>query len=405
MTIDKFMVQPRYYKSFQCMGGACVQSCCCNWGQITWQPAEYEKLISADMSEELRSRITGSFVETKDVLNPTKTIYNLSESDRQCPIQDPEGWCMIQKELGEEYLSKTCRLYPRVMIEGGKYFYRLCHISCYGVADVLCNDESAMELDISKYNLSKSSPKTNSYFCINEKRLEKRPMMRYFNEIFRFFYDITADRSYTLETALVLGALAAQQFTKLEENREYDRVPEAIEALKKQLKERDQIEKIGSIQPNDNYRIAFSYELIRKTIYIAVASLGKNLEVKDSEVSVEKYKEGRRRLAELFSGREFYRRNLALNMLFEARMPFFSDNLTIYENWLYLCAYFSEMEFLMTAAVFNKENPESFVKCTVSAMGRAFSHVKTEIQFTVEYLKQKGFTKPAHIALMLKDPI
>ncbi len=405
MTIDKFMVQPRYYKSFQCMGGACVQSCCRNWGLIQWTTDEYEKLINADMSEELRSRVTGSFVETKDVLHPTKTIYNLTESDRQCPIQDPEGWCMIQKELGEEYLSKTCRFYPRKVVECGKYYYRMCHLSCYGVADVLCNDESAMELDISKYNLSKSAPKTNAYFSINEKKLEKRPMMRYFNEIFRFLYDIIADRSYTLETALVLGALAAQQFTKLEENHEYDRVPEAIEALKKQLQDREQIEKIGNIKPNDNYRIALPYEIIRDNIHMGVKLFSKVFEINENIVSVEKYKEGRKRLAELFSGREFYRRNLVLDMMLETQMPFFEDKLTIYENWLYLCAFFSEMEFLMTATSFKEINAERSVKCSISAMGRAFAHTLDTSLLTVSYLKQKGFTKPAHIALMLKDPI
>ena len=126
MTIDKFMVQPRYFKSFQCLGGECVQNCCCNWWQITWTPDEYEKLINADMSEELRSRITGSFEKTEDILTPGKSIYNLLEVNKHCPIQDSEGLCMIQRELGEEYLSRTCRFYPRVTTESDKYYYRMC---------------------------------------------------------------------------------------------------------------------------------------------------------------------------------------------------------------------------------------------------------------------------------------
>ena len=252
--------------------------------------------------------------------------------------------------------------------------------------------------------MNKSSSKMRDFFWINENRIKKRPMLQYFNEIFRFFYDIAADKSYPLETALVLGALAAQQFTKLEERNEYNRVPEAIEALKKQLQDKEQIKKIGDIQPNDNYRIALPCELIRETIHMNVTLFGKILEVNENIISVERYKEGRKRLAELFSGREFYRRNLVLNMMLETHMPFYDNKLTIYENWLYLCAFFSEMEFLITAVVFHENNAERFVKCTVSALGRVFSHIIDTGQLTVEYLKQKGFTKLAHIALMLKDP-
>lgn len=405
MKIDKFIVQPRYFKSFQCLGGACKQDCCHNWGQISWTHDEYEKLINADMSEELRSRITGSFEKEEDAHLPGRTIYSLIEVDRHCPIQDSDGLCMIQRELGEEYLSRTCRFYPRVMIECGKYYYRMCHLSCYAVVEMLCSDESAMELDISKYNLNKTESKPKDYFRINEKRIQKRPILQYFNEIFRFFYDIAADKSYPIETALVLGALAAQQFTKLEERNEYNRVPEAIEALKKQLLDKEQIKKIGDIQPNDNYRIALPCELVRETINMNVTIFSKILEVNENVVSVERFQEGRRRLAELFRGREFYRRNLVLDMMLETQMPFFDDKLTIYENWLYLCAFFSEMEFLITGAVFGEKNTECFVKCSVSALGRVFSHINDASQHTVSYLKQKGFTKPAHIALMLKDPI
>lgn len=398
MKINMLCVQPRYFKTFHCLGSACVQNCCRYWGQIRWTQDEYEKLIHADMSEELRNAVNVSFKKTEDILSPGQTIYTIDEVNGICPLQDSEGLCSIQKEIGEGYLSQTCIYYPRTSIECGRYVTSICSTSCYGIVDILCNDEMAMELDITEQRSLKMPRK-----IIGEQKIQKRPILQYSNEIIRFFYDIVSDKSYSLETAMVLGALAAQQFTKLEEKQEYNRVPEAIEALRKQLKDKSQIEKIDSIQPNDNYRIALIYELISKTIFLTTKGLIKNLEFEDNVVSIEKYKEGRRRLAEIFKGREFYRRNIVLNSLLFGQIGFDRNDHSIYDNWLFLCAFFSEIELTMTGSVYENCSLEIMTKCAVSSMGRSYMHNNGTIEITLGFLRSKRCVSPAHIALMLKD--
>ncbi len=400
MKTNKLCVQPRYYKSFHCTGSDCISNCCKHWGQIMWTFTEYEKLIHADMSDALRNRIGGCFEKTSDAFSPSKTVYTIDEMYNKCPMQDDEGLCMIQRELGEEYLSVTCRYYPRTAIECGRYVTNTCSTSCYAIVDTLCSDETAMELDVSEYH-----PVSTIHSVIDDNMIGKRPMLRYFNEILRFLYDIVSDKHYSLETAMVLGALAAQQLTKLEESKEYDRVPEAIESLRKQLKDKAQIEKIDNIQPNENYRIALIYEMIEKTIIRNVKKLIKNFTLENGEVSVDLYKKGRRRLADIFEGKEFYRRNIVLNMLIQSKVGLGRNEHSIYENWLYLCATFAEIELFMTGGAMEKKAPDKFAKVAVALMNRTFSHQTNSIDIMVGFLQKKGFTKPAHIALMLKDPI
>ncbi len=52
--------QPKYYKDFYCIGGECPINCCHGW-QIDWKKDEYDRLISAELPDELRDITNHAF--------------------------------------------------------------------------------------------------------------------------------------------------------------------------------------------------------------------------------------------------------------------------------------------------------------------------------------------------------
>lgn len=56
-----------------------------------------------------------------------------------CPYLDADYLCSIQKKYGEEYLSETCRQYPRQTFDFGNYFERSLSLVCPLAADMILN--------------------------------------------------------------------------------------------------------------------------------------------------------------------------------------------------------------------------------------------------------------------------
>ena len=182
-------------------------TCCYGWGNIDWTKDEVEKLKCAECSEELKSLIEKTFVE-----NGSK--YNVKYNEKGfCPLLDENGLCRVQKELGVEYMSKTCIIYPRHSIISGNTAINYCNISCYHIMDTLCRQKDSMAIE----NLLPKSAKVKEMATDIDGANDvlKSPELKFRNQLFDLFYDIISDESYSLETALTLGALAANNLDKI----------------------------------------------------------------------------------------------------------------------------------------------------------------------------------------------
>ena len=70
----------------------------------------------------------------------------IASPDPDCPFL-AEGWCSIQKNLGEQYLSIMCSQYPRVMNMVDDVLQRSLDLSCPEAARVMLLDPNPMEFD------------------------------------------------------------------------------------------------------------------------------------------------------------------------------------------------------------------------------------------------------------------
>ena len=101
---------PIYFSAFQCLAGACPDTCCAGW-EIpidSSTAAEYAALpgpLGEQLCRALKPDDEGNFCF------PLK--------GRSCFFLDGDGLCRIHKELGEAHTSLVCRTHPRFFDDYG----------------------------------------------------------------------------------------------------------------------------------------------------------------------------------------------------------------------------------------------------------------------------------------------
>lgn len=181
--------QPRYFSGFHCIGGDCPDNCCYGW-RIDFEKEEVDKLKSAEnASPELKELIEKTFVPNMDL----KGKYMVQFDERsKCPLVTDDGFCRIQRELGVEYMSHTCMVYPRHYIVTDNSCYRYCNMSCREVMRSLLNDEKSMDL---VNVLIKGKFQIKGVLKNTSESLEKHPELKYREELLEFFYEVISEKS------------------------------------------------------------------------------------------------------------------------------------------------------------------------------------------------------------------
>ena len=95
---------PTYLKEFKCIGGACEDSCCIGWNididKITFR--QYYKVKDEKMKKMFQKNVHNNEYKTSDDVDYGQVKL---KKDKRCPFLDEKNYCIIQSNLGEEYLS------------------------------------------------------------------------------------------------------------------------------------------------------------------------------------------------------------------------------------------------------------------------------------------------------------
>lgn len=400
-----FYREPRFYSEFKCAGPDCTNNCCFGWN-IDWSEEEIEKVKSApNISSELKKMVEDSFVEQEN--NRKKYLIKFTERN-VCPFQLENGLCKIQRELGAEYLSRTCTIYPRKEVATRDYVYRNVCMSCPEVSKMLANSENAMEF----VNIIANDCKIVLNDQDKDEERKRMPELKYRTELLEFFYNLIADKSLSVENAIVLGAIAAQAFTKFVKDGKADNIPNAIIQIKQQLLNEENLQRVEAIKPN--YMVKFG---ILDDICINVCSftMSKVLRDETGTPNVDYYHIGENNLKELFADRPFWFRNIVLNTLLEMSLPFHMKNLTIFENYVYFATVIGcyKLNAIAAAALRNEITVETQEQTfpfvgdekvfgVISLISRGLLQNNTEPQAVLRRLLEFERLTPALVALLVK---
>lgn len=131
------LIYPDYYPKFQCLAGACPDTCCKDWQIILDNDtlARYRALPGA-----LGKRVRASLVEEDG-----ETRFAVQ--DGHCPLLAADGLCDIQRALGESALCRTCGSHPRFSEIYGLTEEQSLSLSCPAAARLLLERSTPVRLE------------------------------------------------------------------------------------------------------------------------------------------------------------------------------------------------------------------------------------------------------------------
>ena len=134
------ILKVEFYDEFNCIADRCSFTCCEGW----------EIIVDSDTYDKWKSneKKTGYFsknVRTKRRNKETKYYIKMG-LHKSCPFLDEKGLCDIVVNYGEEYLSKTCRMFPRQENSSGNLNEYSLSCACPAVVDLINNIEGKMKL-------------------------------------------------------------------------------------------------------------------------------------------------------------------------------------------------------------------------------------------------------------------
>ncbi len=217
MKIVKF----KYYDEFHCVGSECRDSCCKHWS-IDLTKREYLNYKKLDCSPELKIVIDTAFERIKNGDELQYAKMKLKE-DGNCPFHDTDGLCMLQKELGEKALSRTCSVFPRLQAKiGSEVFIFSCNITCPHVIEILMSHPEGLEIVEEEYDGNDKYINKGLYsFPIINSKCKSYP---YFWTIKNAETDILQNRNFTVQERLLILGFFCKKVDEYLENEEGQKI-------------------------------------------------------------------------------------------------------------------------------------------------------------------------------------
>jgi lysine-N-methylase len=148
-----------------------------------------------------------------------------------CPFLS-EGLCSIQKKLGEQYLSKMCATYPRVMSLVDDVLYRSLHLSCPEAARIMLLDPNPMQFDAGAQQQEESHRLGNLAVLHTSSATYTDKPYQCFLEVRNLVIWILQNRAYALWQRLaILGSLCDQLNETSLESR-HQEMPQVLEGYR-----------------------------------------------------------------------------------------------------------------------------------------------------------------------------
>lgn len=176
------IIKTEYYDEFRCLMDECKDNCCDEDWIITIDDEVYEKYKSLGI-DNLEEKIT-------------KDNHSIIKKNGKCPFILENGLCYWHKEYGEDYLSNTCKSYPRFVSSYGDLYIQNIGLSCPASATWVVNLDHKCKI-IDKIYFEDVNEITESY--------KKSSVETLMMEILKYFYTSDSFFDAIKKTYLLLG--------------------------------------------------------------------------------------------------------------------------------------------------------------------------------------------------------
>lgn len=221
------VIQPQYISKFNCICSDCEDSCCCTKWSICIDKATYEKYKTLQKLELANRLENGIILLHEDENNYAQ--FKMTPTGT-CPMLDSDGLCLLQKTLGEDYLSKVCLTYPRHFRDVNGTLEQTLTTSCPEAARLVLLNPAGIIFESAQISSNLRFNQMNGISAIDIQN--DKNIYHYFWDLRIFIIDLLQNRTFPLWERLIYVGLFLEQIDQLEKQLKIAEIPSAIEVYK-----------------------------------------------------------------------------------------------------------------------------------------------------------------------------
>lgn len=412
MNIDKefIILQPKYYRKFQCDPIKCRETCCERW-KIIVDKSTYKKYIHSDNAAIKEIAKTGLSINELTSNDDDFGIINLN-NEMVCPFLDEKNLCQIVMNMGDSSLSKTCKSYPRAIILAKDIIERGLETSCSVAAEGILLKENGIE-----FEYIKETVKINELY-INSPTIKDLKQIEIVKEIKTTIIELLQTRGIELSERVeiagyflnqILDGINCSNFhheeilSKIKETKSLIRV-EKYKITKRNYKSEnrqqfDYLNTILSMKFKEGDSISFFSKRYIECLMEVLDAFGN---VKDKDLEKNYKRNYVKYLKPYLDEKPYILENFLVNYVFVYGSQLFRFS-EIWTFYLKLCVVYGLIKFnLVGLATYNKGINDDLVLKLIQSLSKTIIPDRTYLESVIKYLEEQkldGF--PEVLALIM----
>lgn len=407
----RVILQPEYMKKFKCTGPKCEDTCCSGWKVSLDKKTflRYKRLPQTPLKTLIEKNIKRK--------HNKKTDYDYGSinmaKDGSCPILVDDGLCNIHKNLGEDYLSNTCAIYPRYENKVNNMNERSATMSCPELATVALLNSEEMEFEY----IESLDQKITLHNRLNtEDKQYSNKAQKYFWDIRTFSISLLQNREYDLDERLIILGMFYKKIEKIMDEKEVKEIPIIIETMKDIIGNGELKDELEKIPKNTHIQMRVAKELLDiklndgtgnerylECLKDMLSGLGYHEGEKFVDIVVRYEENYEKYFSQYIKEKEYILENFLVNEYFKEMMPFGKAE-TIWDSYILLCILYSMIKLhLIGMAGHHKGLDDDLVLKLIQSFSRLTLHNPSYIQNIVKLIKDNNYDSLAYMSILVKN--
>lgn len=411
-TRTRPLLIPQYMQQFSCIGSACEDSCCVGWrvdiDEETYK--KYNRVRDQELAPLFDKKVTRNRSNASSQ-NYAKIKMNQNGS---CTFLNEESLCKIQLKLGEDYLSNTCAIYPRVTNEVNGITERSATVSCPEIARLALLNPNGIEFDEIEESVHTRS-KIGKKLDTNDKKFSHKPQ-KYFWELRIFTIQVLQNRAYTLSERLIILGMFYQKAEEYISNEQLENIPQLIASYTTIIEEGSLKESLNNVpvQPtvqmelvkelaDQRFMKGISNQRFRECYTEMMVGLKYITGTPFSEVA-QAYPDVYQTYYKPFMDEhEYILENYLVNYVYKNTFPF-GGFPSIFDEYVMLVVNYSLIKLhLIGMSGHHKGLTEDLVIKLIQSFSKTVEHNQLFLKGLFDLLKKNNFTTMPYMAILIKN--
>jgi len=387
------IISPSYTAGFQCIGGACDDSCCIGWDididKITYR--KYFRTKDVKMKKEFVKQVYRNEYSESDEVDYGRVHINES---KWCPFLDKHKLCRIYSNLGEDYLSNVCYSYPRVYNILNDVYELSLYMSCPEAVRKMLADRKPIEFIETEVSLDKHI--IHSFMDTRDNRWKNTPIGQ-LKELRTMSIEMIQNREIPLNQRLIrlgyaLKKVHLSSLSKMNQNTSSIKVHNNFTFQTGFF--RDVIESLKVFSEIDS---SVFVDLTKKVI--RGFKFDRDIPLREQGVH---YENSITNIVEPFlSENSYLLEHFLVNFMFQTNFPF-TENQDVFDGYLMLVIRYAFIRFYLAgiASVEGKLVIDDVI-LMIQVYTKTVDHHKTFIIDLLEDIKLRNFNNMEFISILL----